>query len=128
MVYNKLCQQSSEVPWWPLLWHRYNVPKFSFIAWMVYQGRVLTLEKLRKFMPLTMLVCYALKAEILWITCFFRCAYSSTVLCDVMKCMELRVDSCSFGDWLLLFFQARSGNILYRLRSAALNGCIYMIW
>ncbi|XP_074315287.1 uncharacterized protein LOC141651473 [Silene latifolia] len=48
--YNWLLQNTgSKVPWFKIVWNRYNVPKWNFTMWLVQQKRLLTLDRLRKW-------------------------------------------------------------------------------
>ncbi|XP_074290831.1 uncharacterized protein LOC141617536 [Silene latifolia] len=47
--YKWLMQESDQkVPWYNLVWNRYNVPKCSFIIWLIQHQRLLTLDRLHK--------------------------------------------------------------------------------
>ncbi|XP_074266970.1 uncharacterized protein LOC141590265 [Silene latifolia] len=41
-------QNAMKVPWAKSVWNRFNIPKHSFILWLIYQGRLLTLDRLIK--------------------------------------------------------------------------------
>ncbi|XP_074321133.1 uncharacterized protein LOC141657712 [Silene latifolia] len=47
--YEWLTQHSwLKVPWAKSVWNRFNIPRHSFILWLIYQGRLLTLDRLIK--------------------------------------------------------------------------------
>ncbi|XP_074296921.1 uncharacterized protein LOC141627584 [Silene latifolia] len=39
----------TKVPWFTVVWNRYNVPKWNFTMWLVQHERLLTLDRLRKW-------------------------------------------------------------------------------
>ncbi|XP_074271306.1 uncharacterized protein LOC141595239 [Silene latifolia] len=38
-----------KVPWHPVVWNRFNMPKHAFIGWLAIQGRLLTKDRLVRF-------------------------------------------------------------------------------
>lgn len=129
MLYHKLQHQGRAVPWGPMVWNKLNIPKVSFIAWLVYMGRVLTKDRVSKFKPGIDDTCGLCgmepeSGEHL----FFQCRFAREVLEYVMSRTEFHCVCIKLSGWIGLFQQARTCNTLYQLRSAALNMCIYMVW
>ncbi|XP_074288985.1 uncharacterized protein LOC141614130 [Silene latifolia] len=47
-----------KVPWYTIMWNRFNVNKHSFIAWLIKQERLLTMDRLLKMGIVTQTNCY----------------------------------------------------------------------
>ncbi|XP_074315604.1 uncharacterized protein LOC141651806 [Silene latifolia] len=47
--YSWLQGVQATVPWHPIIWNRFNVPKHSFIGWLAIQGRLMTKDRLVPF-------------------------------------------------------------------------------
>ncbi|XP_074271342.1 uncharacterized protein LOC141595277 [Silene latifolia] len=57
--YDWLMQSTNvKVPWYTIVWNRFNVNKHSFIAWLIKHERLLTLDRLFKMGIVTQLSCY----------------------------------------------------------------------
>lgn len=128
-IYRNLSQQFNEVSWWKMIWHRYNIPKCSFLAWIAYHGRTMTRERLSRFKRMQdtrRVLCR--DADESDTHLFFHCTFSHQVLQIVMSRLELNIGRLCLQDWISLFLNARTVNDFYKMRSAALNACIYIIW
>lgn len=51
LAYDCLSAHSPLVPWWQMVWHEYNLPKASFITWLVLLGRAQTRDRVSVFKP-----------------------------------------------------------------------------
>ncbi|XP_074265621.1 uncharacterized protein LOC141588063 [Silene latifolia] len=47
--YRWLQGPQTKVHWFPVVWNRFNVPKHSFIAWLIIKERLLTKDRLLAF-------------------------------------------------------------------------------
>lgn len=51
LVYDHLSLQGALVSWWPMVWHRFNIPRVSFLMWLVCMGRLQTCDRVKRYKP-----------------------------------------------------------------------------
>ncbi|XP_074315709.1 uncharacterized protein LOC141651917 [Silene latifolia] len=116
-----------KVNWYPLVWNRYNLPKWCFILWLKHHQRLLTLDRLQKIGITNQNICFmcGLEPET-HIHLFVECAYAT-------RCFQLLVDWLhlpvgNLSD-LTLLLKVRSISLLSKkVIQAAEAGVIYGIW
>lgn len=45
-VWEALRSKAPEVGWWPMVWYKKHVPRWSFILWLAILGRLSTKDRL----------------------------------------------------------------------------------
>lgn len=50
-AYSLFHKPGPKVPWSEVVWQKYNVPMVQMISWLASQGRLLTKDQLRRFVP-----------------------------------------------------------------------------
>jgi hypothetical protein len=45
-TYNHLRKKKNSVIWWPLVWHKYAIPKQAFILWLAMHNRLTTGDRM----------------------------------------------------------------------------------
>lgn len=56
-IWNSLRSTSIAPHWISLVWHKFSVPKFSILAWLVMKKRLLTLDRMMRFGMTTSTTC-----------------------------------------------------------------------
>jgi hypothetical protein len=48
-TWNELRSKGTEMSWWKLIWFHFNVPRHSFIGWLVVNNQLPTRERMMKW-------------------------------------------------------------------------------
>lgn len=127
-VYDLFKPTSRKVEWAEVIWQRYCVPKRSFVMWMAIQGRLPTKDRLNRFgLLVPTRCCLCREEEEDHHHLFFHCRVAQSILQGVLQRMCLQVHNWSLS-LLLGMFQGRRKNKVWRLRAAAIVGCVYNVW
>ncbi|XP_020270900.1 uncharacterized protein LOC109846087 [Asparagus officinalis] len=130
-LYNALSPVSQEVPWYNLVWGGLNVPKHSFICWLVLQDRILTQDRLLRRGVIDSNICRLCSG----VECetrkhlFFECAYSCEIWNRVMEWLGFNWKSCYWNQLIHWFtVRLRGRGLKQKLKRLALIATIYYIW
>ncbi|GAA0162068.1 hypothetical protein LIER_18245 [Lithospermum erythrorhizon] len=110
-MYNQLRRCKEKVKWKNLVWHQSNVPRHSFITWLLLQGRLETKDRVRKWLPGVDMKCVFCQEEESQGHLFFECEY---------RCVE---ESVEYGKPVKV--TGKLQGLLLRLGFCA---TVYMVW
>lgn len=88
-IYDILRPRGARVAWWQMVWHKFNVPRVSFIAWLAYLGRLQTSNRVSRYkhnVDTTCSLCSACSESVEHL--FFLCPFAREVyqgLCNVLS-------------------------------------------
>ncbi|XP_074310093.1 uncharacterized protein LOC141645722 [Silene latifolia] len=116
-----------KVTWYPLVWNRYNLPKWCFILWLKHHQRLLTLDRLQKMGITDQNFCFLCGLEPENHThLFVECAYATRCFQLLADWLHLPVGNLSD---LTLLLKMRSFSLLSKkVIQAAVAGVVYGIW
>lgn len=118
-------------PFVSLVWNHISVPKHCFITWLMIHHKLLTRDRLRKWMGTHFeegLVLCGLTNES-HAHLFFSCAYSREVVCRISAGFGLsNLPTCSnaWKRWVLHLKHSRSMRV--RTWFAVMAGLVYFLW
>ncbi|XP_048496354.1 uncharacterized protein LOC125495623 [Beta vulgaris subsp. vulgaris] len=128
--YNWLKGPLLKVDWYHWVWNSYNVPKHSFIAWMLMLGKLKTRERLKAAEVVSEDRCVLCYDEVETSQhLFFNCHWSKIVCKKIMQWMGIRMGTHEtiYTSWRKWGIQCRSRN---RQKSyyAVLTAMVYHLW
>ncbi|XP_074300521.1 uncharacterized protein LOC141631797 [Silene latifolia] len=125
--YDWLQEDLVKVDWWPLIWNRLNLPKYTFIGWLMIQERLFTKDRMLRFGVLTDGLC-----EICWTQMedhhhlFYLCDFSSRCWNLLRAWLGVPLPTNDVLQWCNRW---RSRSLLKKqLVHAAVVALIYHIW
>ncbi|XP_074265711.1 uncharacterized protein LOC141588156 [Silene latifolia] len=126
--YNWLLNETTQkFPWARIVWNRYNLPKWSFIMWLIQHHRLLTLDRLRKMGLDVPTDCYLCGMEAETHTHIFRtCIY-------ITRCFQLLSSWLQIPVGILLATECilklrRFSMLVRQIILAAIVGVHYGVW
>ncbi|XP_020262713.1 uncharacterized protein LOC109838703 [Asparagus officinalis] len=130
-IYRVLQHSNPIAEWCNTIWDGLQIPKHSFILWLVAQSRLLTQDRLCRMGIISSNQC-ALCSNNLE-TCshlFFECQYSATVWNLVMDWLKFNWKSCNWDSIINWFSHSlkRKRNFTEKLKRMALAVSVYMLW
>ncbi|XP_009775391.1 uncharacterized protein [Nicotiana sylvestris] len=127
--YNWRRGRLDQLPWCRGMWNKMNVPKHSFISWLVMRKKLLTKDRTLK-MKITedsdYMLCVGNTESIEHL--FFECTYSRLCLAEVLKWLGMNIQNMEVtGIWRRMTRIAK-GKIGRSFTKAVLAAVIYHIW
>ncbi|XP_074267542.1 uncharacterized protein LOC141590932 [Silene latifolia] len=116
-----------KVPWYSVVWNRYNVPKWSFTMWLQQQQRLLTLDRLVKMGMEVSNECFLCGiAPESHSHLFSDCAYA-------LKCHQLIADwlhlpKSDIADCVKIAKKHGQSMLIRQITLAVAVGTVYWIW
>ncbi|MDV3145739.1 MAG: hypothetical protein Q8736_02555, partial [Sweet potato little leaf phytoplasma] len=125
--YKLLTGPYTPFPLYKVVWNRINVPKHRFIWWLVAQGKLLTLDKVR-WLPITNYCCLCYVAAESKEHLFFECSWSRDLLqvcCDWIGINFIHYKFANWSSWITYAFKnkVRKGCV-----AAMVAAVVYAIW
>lgn len=126
-IYHTLRREGTIQPWKKAIRKGFVPPKFSFIFWLTFKGKIGTNDHLR-YLDIDS-SCYFCTTPESAQHLFFVCGFSSTIWRNIQNWLQLSQNSTmllSAAKWIKK--DRRAHNILTKARWIALTATIYFIW
>lgn len=57
VIYSSIATNKASPLWFPFIWHKLQVPRYGFTAWLILQEKLLTRDRMLSFQMVTPLLC-----------------------------------------------------------------------
>ncbi|KAI8569247.1 hypothetical protein RHMOL_Rhmol02G0263700 [Rhododendron molle] len=122
--------KAPDVGWWPMVWYKKHVPRWSFILWLAILGRLSTKDRLHKWGIINdsfcVLCCGGVESPS---HMFFDCPFSSSIWLRVRTCCDLQAHAWDLNfevQWGSSYGKESSMRVtLFKLCLAA---SVYYLW
>ncbi|KAM6592906.1 hypothetical protein CsatA_000609 [Cannabis sativa] len=127
--YKALHDQPVRVHWDKIVWNRFNIPKHSFIAWLVMLGKLKTKERLMRFRVIEEDLCLLCKDSSETIEhMFYSCTFSTNCLFKIKEWLCWEVTAVSLKTICRWLSKARCNGFKKKVYTAVVIALIYLIW
>lgn len=129
-TYEAIRKRKSIVQWASVIWFKHNIPRQSFITWLLTNKALTTLNKLKKWGKAPQDICplcgYESETES---HLFFLCSYSSAVWGQILNFLQYSKSIHEWEEelqWCIQQFRGKGATVT--LKKVALNATVYHIW
>ncbi|KAI8528313.1 hypothetical protein RHMOL_Rhmol12G0140600 [Rhododendron molle] len=129
-AWEALRSKAPDVGWWPMVWYKKHVPRWSFILWLAILGRLSTKDRLHKWGIINdsfcVLCCGGVESHS---HLFFDCPFSSSIWLRVRTCCGLQAhawDLNSEVQWGSL--HGKDSSMRVTLFKLCLAASVYYLW
>ncbi|GJT89551.1 RNA-directed DNA polymerase, eukaryota, reverse transcriptase zinc-binding domain protein [Tanacetum coccineum] len=128
-VYKDMRIQSSKTTWAKLIWFSQCIPKRSFMLWMAIQGKLMTCDRMAKWVSYDMHVCALCKGNVeSHDHLFFNCLFSQAIWKELKILMQFQSNANVWGDIIdELAEKPNNSSIWSIVRRLCLAGAVYAI-
>lgn len=124
-IYNDIAAHKSPPPWLSIVWSPYAVPKFAITTWLILQHRLLTKDRMLRFLMNTNPVCVLCAVEDETHSHLFSsCPYTRIVLAACSAMVHPNWTDFSNGRFLAQDYSRLETNVAYLFITTA----FYAIW
>ena len=126
----KLLQGSQRSIFWSMqVWNRGNIPKHSFIFWLAMQKRLLTKDRLLRFLTIADANCGLCNAQIETVQhLFFDCSWSQSCLQEIKSWLGWKAEGKTLDNLVRGLQRSKVSKFKKNVHSISLAALVYMIW
>lgn len=127
--YKWMCGSMQNVPWKWWVWNRMNVPKHSFICWLIALGRLRTKAHLVQYGVCDNGCCILCSSHLETIAhLFFSCDYSNACMQEIKQWIGVHCNSTDIYHICTWIGRQKTTKFCKSVKYAAICACAYHIW
>ncbi|XP_062114812.1 uncharacterized protein LOC133827425 [Humulus lupulus] len=127
--YKMLIQVQERFQWSKEVWGRFNIPKHSFMLWIVVQDRLKTRDRLRRFNiseESSCILCNGAEESVAHL--FFDCSFSQDCLHQVKTWLGLKAHTESLQGLLRWIERSKRSKFQKKVLDASVASLVYHLW